>query len=194
MDGTTSPWSRRSPHPQRSLPIALIAGLAIVGVLYMATNAAIQYILTAAQIAASPRPAVDALAAITGPWGAAFVSAVMAFSIFVTLNGTVMSGARVSFAAARDGLFFRRMAASTRASRVLPPHSSCRRSSPRTAACRRTLPAIIRIGHLLRMALLHDHVNDDLHYAAPSPQPPTAPGDTHVVRSLFAVTIPTSRT
>jgi APA family basic amino acid/polyamine antiporter len=97
-------------HPERSLPIALIAGLGIVGVLYMATNAAIQYILPAAQIAASPRPAVTALAAITGPWGAGLVSVAMAVSIFVTLNGTIMSGARVPFAAARDGLFFRRMA------------------------------------------------------------------------------------
>jgi APA family basic amino acid/polyamine antiporter len=97
-------------NPERSLPIALIAGLGIVGVLYMATNAAIQYILPAAQIAASPRPAVTALAAITGPWGAGFVSIAMAVSIFVTLNGTIMSGARVPFAAARDGLFFRRMA------------------------------------------------------------------------------------
>lgn len=97
-------------NPGRSLPIALLAGLGIVGVLYMATNAAIQYILPAAQIAASPRPAVTALSAITGPWGAALVSAAMAVSIFVTLNGTIMSGARVPFAAARDGLFFRRMA------------------------------------------------------------------------------------
>ena len=97
-------------HPERSLPIALIAGLGIVGVLYMATNAAIQYILPAAQIAASPRPAVSALQVVTGPWGAAFVSVAMAVSIIVTLNGTIMSGARVPFAAARDGLFFRRMA------------------------------------------------------------------------------------
>jgi len=97
-------------NPGRSLPVALIAGLGIVGVLYMATNAAIQYILPAAQIAASPRPAVTALEAITGPWGAGLVSIAMAVSIFVTLNGTIMSGARVPFAAARDGLFFRRMA------------------------------------------------------------------------------------
>jgi len=97
-------------HPERSLPIALIAGLGIVGVLYMATNAAIQYILPAAQIAASPRPAVTALGVVTGPWGAALVSGVMALSIFVTLNGTIMSGARVPFAAAQDGLFFRHMA------------------------------------------------------------------------------------
>ncbi len=97
-------------HPERSLPIALLAGLGIVGILYMATNAAIQYILPAAQIAASPRPAVEALATITGPWGAGFVSIAMAVSIVVTLNGTIMSGARVPYAAARDGLFFRRLA------------------------------------------------------------------------------------
>jgi basic amino acid/polyamine antiporter, APA family len=97
-------------RPERSLPIALLLGLGIVGVLYMATNAAIQYILPAAQIAASPRPAVAALQVITGPWGAALVSVAMAVSIIVSLNGTVMSGARVPYAAARDGLFFRRMA------------------------------------------------------------------------------------
>jgi APA family basic amino acid/polyamine antiporter len=96
--------------PERSLPIALISGLAIVGILYMATNAAIQYILSAAQIAASPRPAVTALAVVVGPVGAALVSVAMAISIIVSLNGTIMSGARVPFAAARDGLFFRRMA------------------------------------------------------------------------------------
>jgi len=97
-------------HPERSLPIALIGGLFIVGALFMATNAAIQYILPAAQIAASERPAVAALSIVAGPSGAGFVAAAMALSIFVTLNGTVMSGARVPFAAARDRLFFRQFA------------------------------------------------------------------------------------
>lgn len=97
-------------NPERNLPIALIAGLFIVAALYIATNAAIQYILPAAAIAASPRPAVDALAFVTGPWGAALVTGAMALSILVTLNGTIMSGARIPFAAARDRLFFRRMA------------------------------------------------------------------------------------
>jgi basic amino acid/polyamine antiporter, APA family len=93
-------------RPERSLPIALIAGVGIVGVLYMATNAAIQYILPADQIAASPRPAVAALRVVAGPAGAGLVAAGMAISIFVTLNGTIMSGARVPYAAARDRLFF----------------------------------------------------------------------------------------
>jgi APA family basic amino acid/polyamine antiporter len=97
-------------HPERSLPIALIGGLFIVGFLFMATNAAIQYILPAAQIAASERPAVAALRAVAGPAGAGFVAAAMALSIFVTLNGTIMSGARIPYAAARDRLFFRQFA------------------------------------------------------------------------------------
>jgi APA family basic amino acid/polyamine antiporter len=96
--------------PERSLPIALIGGLFIVGVLFMATNAAIQYILPAAQVAGSERPAVAALSIVAGARGAGFVAAAMALSIFVTLNGTVMSGARIPFAAARDRLFFRQFA------------------------------------------------------------------------------------
>jgi basic amino acid/polyamine antiporter, APA family len=94
-------------RPGRNLPIALIGGLIVVGFLFMATNAAIQYILPASQIAASERPAVAALTVVAGPRGAGLVAAAMAISILVTLNGTTMSGARVSFAAARDGLFFR---------------------------------------------------------------------------------------
>jgi len=97
-------------RPERSLPIALIGGLFLVGILFMATNAAIQYILPAAQIAASERPAVAALSIVAGPRGAGFVAAAMALSIFVTLNGTIMSGARVPYAAARDRLFFAQFA------------------------------------------------------------------------------------
>jgi basic amino acid/polyamine antiporter, APA family len=93
-------------QPEKNLPFALIGGLFGVGVLFMATNAAIQYILPAAEIAASPRPAVAALRVVAGPAGAALVAAGMALSIFVTLNGTIMSGARIPFAAARDRLFF----------------------------------------------------------------------------------------
>jgi APA family basic amino acid/polyamine antiporter len=92
-------------RPERSLPIALIAGVGVVGLLYMATNAAIQYILPAVTIAASPRPAVVAMGIVSGHWGAALVSVAMALSILVGLNGTTMSGARVPFAAARDRLF-----------------------------------------------------------------------------------------
>jgi basic amino acid/polyamine antiporter, APA family len=93
-------------HPERNIPIALIAGVAIVGALYVLVNAGVQYVLPAATIAVSPRPASDAVALVFGALGASIVSAGMALSMLVTLNGTTMSGARVPFAAARDGYFF----------------------------------------------------------------------------------------
>jgi basic amino acid/polyamine antiporter, APA family len=97
-------------RPERNLPIGLIAGMGMIAVLYMLTNAAVQYVLPASAVAASPRPASDAIAVAVGTWGAALVSAGMALSMLVTLNGTVMSGGRVPFAAARDGYFFSALA------------------------------------------------------------------------------------
>jgi APA family basic amino acid/polyamine antiporter len=96
--------------PQRSLPLALVGGVAIVGGLYMLTNAAIQYVMPAAVIATSDRPAADALRLIVGNWGAGLVSLGMAVSICATFVGSSLSGARVPFAAAHDGLFFQQLA------------------------------------------------------------------------------------
>jgi APA family basic amino acid/polyamine antiporter len=76
----------------------------------MLMNAGVQYVLPAAKIAASPRPASDAVALVMGRMGAGIVSAGMALSMLVTLNGTIMSGARVPFAVARDGYFFHALA------------------------------------------------------------------------------------
>lgn len=97
-------------RPERNIPMALIAGVLVVAALYMATNAAVQYVLPAAQVAASDRPASDATRLAIGAVGAMIVSAGMALSMLVGLNGTVMSGGRVPFAVARDGYFFRTLA------------------------------------------------------------------------------------
>jgi APA family basic amino acid/polyamine antiporter len=97
-------------HPQRSMPLALVVGVAIVGALYMLTNAAIQYVLPAVAIATSERPAADAMRLVAGQWGATLVSIGMAVSICATFVGSSLSGARVPFAAARDGLFFKQLA------------------------------------------------------------------------------------
>jgi APA family basic amino acid/polyamine antiporter len=97
-------------NPQRNIPIGLIAGMVIVAALYISVNAAVQYAMPAAEIADSAYPASQAVALALGSAGAALVSAAMALSMIVTMNGTVMSGARVPFAMARDGYFFRAMA------------------------------------------------------------------------------------
>jgi APA family basic amino acid/polyamine antiporter len=108
--------------PQRSMPLALVGGVAIVGALYMLTNAAIQYVLPASAIAAADRPAADAMRLVAGQWGATLVSIGMAVSICATFVGSSLSGARVPFAAARDGLFFKQLA-----------HVSSRFQTPSTA-------------------------------------------------------------
>jgi len=97
-------------EPQRSMPLALVGGVAIVGALYMLTNAAIQYVLPAATIAMADRPAADAMRVVAGSWGSGLVSLGMAVSIAATFVGSSLSGARVPFAAARDGLFFKSLA------------------------------------------------------------------------------------
>jgi APA family basic amino acid/polyamine antiporter len=97
-------------NPQRNVPLALIWGVATVGVLYVLVNAAVQYVLPASVVAMSERPASEAVALVLGRTGAGLVSAAMAISMLVTLNGTIMSGARVPFAMARDGYFFESLA------------------------------------------------------------------------------------
>jgi len=96
--------------PERSIPVALIAGVATVGILYMLVNAAVQYVLPAGVVATSQRPASDATAAVLGSVGAGIVSAGMAISMLVAMNGTIMSGARIPFAVARDRYFFSALA------------------------------------------------------------------------------------
>jgi basic amino acid/polyamine antiporter, APA family len=97
-------------NPQRNIPLSLIWGVATVGALYILVNAAVQYVMPAAAVAGSERPASDAVALVLGRAGAGLVSAGMAVSMLVTLNGSIMSGARVPFAVARDGYFFEGMA------------------------------------------------------------------------------------
>jgi APA family basic amino acid/polyamine antiporter len=93
-------------QPQRAMPVALIGGVAIVGALYMLTNAAVQYVLPAFAIAGADRPTVDAMRTVAGNWGAGLVTVGMSVSMAATFVGSSLSGARVTFAAARDGLFF----------------------------------------------------------------------------------------
>jgi len=71
-------------NPERSIPLALIAGVAIVAVLYIGVNGAVQYVMPASAVAASPVPASAATQIAIGHLGALLVSAGMALSMFVT--------------------------------------------------------------------------------------------------------------
>lgn len=94
-------------QPERTIPIALIAGVGLVAVLYIGMNAGIQRALPASAIAVAAVPAAAASEAALGRIGISLVSVGMIISMLAGLNGTVMSGGRVPFAVARDRYFFK---------------------------------------------------------------------------------------
>ena len=96
--------------PQRNLPRALIGGTLAVIAIYILANAAYFRVLSAAEVRATPRVASEMMRRVAGARGAEAVSVAAMISIFAALNGSILSGARVPYAAARDGLFFHSLA------------------------------------------------------------------------------------
>ena len=96
-------------NPQRNLPLALIVGTVTVIVIYLLTNLAYFYVLPADAVASTSRVAGEMMRRILGASGAGAVSIAAMISIFAALNGSILSGSRVPFAMARDGLFFKRV-------------------------------------------------------------------------------------
>lgn len=95
--------------PQKNLPLALILGTLSVVFIYILTNLAYFYVLPASAVASTDRVAGEMMRRILGAPGAGAVSIAAMISIFAALNGSILSGSRVPFAMARDGLFFRRI-------------------------------------------------------------------------------------
>jgi amino acid transporter len=97
--------------PGRSLPRALLAGTAIVAIVYLAVNAAYLFALTLPEMAASPLVAADTARRGLGSGGAGLVAGLVLLSTFGALNGALMTGPRIFWAMADDGLLFRPIAA-----------------------------------------------------------------------------------
>ncbi len=94
-------------QPERSLPLALIAGTLGVMAIYLGLNLVYYHVLTLPEIASSPRVATDVATRILGPWGAKLVALAIVIAVLGSANGSILAGARVYYAMARDGLFFR---------------------------------------------------------------------------------------
>ena len=81
-------------------------GTGIVTAAYIALNTVYMYVLPLDKVASSTRIAADAADALVGSGGGAFLSAIVVFSTFGALAGIILSGPRVYFAMAKDGLLF----------------------------------------------------------------------------------------
>ena len=106
--------------PKRNLPLALALGTGIVTLLYVLANVAYLKVLPligtanagsvferGIQFAAGDRVGTAVAEAIVGSSGAALVAIAVMISTFGCNNGLILAGARVYYAMAKDGLFFR---------------------------------------------------------------------------------------
>jgi amino acid transporter len=94
-------------HPQKNIPRAIILGLLTVGGLYLMANVVYFHVLPFAQAATSEHVASDVVQSFAGSRGAAWLTVAMAISALGALHVVVMTGARIPYAMARDGVFFR---------------------------------------------------------------------------------------
>jgi APA family basic amino acid/polyamine antiporter len=109
-------------RPERNIPLGLVAGTFIIIGIYIVANLAYLYVFPAGEIAQSDRIAAQAMNKAIGPLGAGIVALVILFSITGAANQNFLCSPRVYYAMARDGLFFKQVAAVHR--RFLTPHVS----------------------------------------------------------------------
>jgi len=97
-------------EPRRNVPLAMVLGVIVVGVIYMAMNMTYLYALPIQEITQHETIAHAAAAALFSPHAAMWLSLTIAVSCFSAAATCTLSGARVSLAMAQDGVFFKRMA------------------------------------------------------------------------------------
>lgn len=96
--------------PRRNVPRAMALGIVVVAVVYIAMNMTYVYAMPLTEVAKHETIAYAAAAALFSPGAANWLSAVIALSCFGAMASCTLSGARVYYAMATDGVFFRRMA------------------------------------------------------------------------------------
>ena len=92
--------------PARNLARANVLGVVAVVALYLSLNLAYLWVLTPAQIAASTALAADVARTVAGDGGARFVALLILVSSLGFLAVVILTGARLYYAMAADGLFF----------------------------------------------------------------------------------------
>jgi amino acid transporter len=97
--------------PARNIPRSLVGGVLFVAGVFMLFNTVCFYALPFGAVANSQHVASDIVESFAGHGAALWITLAMVISALGTLNSSILSGARVDYAMARDGLFFRFAAA-----------------------------------------------------------------------------------
>jgi APA family basic amino acid/polyamine antiporter len=93
-------------EPEKNLPRALLLGVGLVVLVYLAANVVYWRALGSGGLAASTAPAADTMQILLGPTGRTLIGTGIALSTFGFLNVAICATARVYQAMATDGLFF----------------------------------------------------------------------------------------
>src|SRR5437773_10869232 len=96
-------------NPGRNLPLSLLIGCGVVVGLYLLANLAYVVTLPLKGIQAAPqgRVATATMQVIFGSRGTILMAVAIMISTFGCNNGLILAGARVYYAMAKDGLFFK---------------------------------------------------------------------------------------
>ncbi len=94
-------------QPQRRLPRIYLAGTAAVTLLYVAVNAVYMYMVPLPEMAATTTVGPLVMERIVGPAAGVAVVVLVLVSTLGSTHGSILTGARVTFGQARDGLLFR---------------------------------------------------------------------------------------
>jgi amino acid transporter len=97
--------------PRRTLPRAIVLGTLAIIAIYLLANVAYLSVLSIEEIRGARLVAADVAQRLVGPVGVTLVSLTVILSTFGSVNGSLLTGPRIFFAMADDGLFFRQVAA-----------------------------------------------------------------------------------
>lgn len=98
-------------NPSRDLPLGLVGGTAVIIVLYLLLNVVYLRALPVDAIAGTTRIGEAAAQALFGPVGGRLLAAAVLVSTFGCLSATILYSSRIYLPMARDGVFFRALAA-----------------------------------------------------------------------------------
>jgi len=94
-------------QPERTIPKSLLFGTLLVFVIYLVVNCGYYAVLSPAAIRGSDRVAALAVETALGAGAAALIATLIVVSILGTINGITLGAARIVYAMAKDGVFFR---------------------------------------------------------------------------------------
>ena len=96
--------------PQRNIPLSLVFGMTAITLVYVGMNLIYIYAMPVADMTTTARIGETAAGRLFGDTGARLMALAVLVSVFGCISASVISGPRVFYAMARDGLFFRRLA------------------------------------------------------------------------------------